>query len=203
MDEVGRGAWAGPFVACALLADRGERIVRGVRDSKLLTPTQRQQIASTLKERHQFAIGIVTVDELNIIGLARAQVVVFERAIEELKSVILRAPPKRGREAIVEGSRLGSSNNIVSILIDGRPMRTHPEWHSIIDGDDKEYSIAAASIIAKVARDTMMEELHAVDDRYRFDLHKGYGTALHQRLLEKCGVSPFHRRLFLPIKNML
>lgn len=181
IDEVGRGAWAGPFVACALFLDKGEIAVRGVRDSKLLTPMRRENIAAELKQRHQFGIGIITVEELNTIGLGKAQVLVFERAVASL----------------VPRERVG-----VRVLIDGRPIRSHPQWHAIIDGDQKEYSIAAASIIAKVARDAMMRDLHTTDSRYRFDLHKGYGTALHQQFLLKHGPSVHHRSLFEPIRRL-
>ncbi len=204
MDEVGRGAWAGPFVACALLAGRGEAAVRGVRDSKRLTPAERQRISVALKEHHQFAIGIVTVDELNTIGLGRAQVLVFERAINQpWRHSEQREESQTITEILLPDQMSGLRMTTCPILIDGRPMRTHPEWRAVIDGDDKEYAIAAASIIAKVARDKMMEELHAADDRYRFDLHKGYGTSLHQQLLAEHGPSTHHRRLFEPIRKML
>ncbi len=187
MDEVGRGAWAGPFVACALFVDIGETAVRGVRDSKQLTPVRREKIAQVLKQRHRFGIGIVSVTELNEMGLGRAQVLVFERAIKALDD--------RFPSLSLKGRPGG-------VFIDGRPMRSHPDWHAIVDGDNTEYSIAAASIVAKVARDHMMRDLHASDGRYRFDLHKGYGTALHQRMLREHGPSTHHRRLFEPIRRL-
>lgn len=182
VDEVGRGAWAGPFVACALFVGDHDRRVRGVRDSKSISVRRREQLSILLRTRHHYSLGIITVEELNVIGMARAQVAVFERAVHAL------TPTLSQRE---------------KVLIDGRPLRSHPEWRAIIDGDRKEYAIAAASVIAKVERDAMMKKLHTLDPRYRFDLHKGYGTALHERLLAQHGPSIHHRRLFKPIAEVL
>ncbi|MBI5134855.1 ribonuclease HII [Candidatus Uhrbacteria bacterium] len=209
IDEVGRGAWAGPFVACALQVTREEFRVKGVRDSKLLSPRQREELSGTLRKMHQHGIGIVSVEELDLFGMTKAQAMVFERAIAALtvssswprptaktgparsdRSPDSGPPPRRGRQARM------------TVMIDGLPIKTHPEWFSVIDGDQKIYSIAAASIIAKVARDQMMLELHEQESRYRFDLHKGYGTQLHQQKLEEYGPSVHHRRLFEPIRKL-
>lgn len=200
VDEVGRGAWAGPFVACALFVGDHDRRVRGVRDSNECSIGRRERFSVLLRMRHHYSLSIITVEELNVIGMARAQVAVFERAVEGLKKNILRALPQQGREVNNIGPRLRSGN---TVLIDGRPLRSHPEWRAIIDGDRKEYAIAAASVIAKVERDAMMKKLHTLDPRYRFDLHKGYGTALHERLLTQHGPSIHHRRLFEPVAKML
>lgn len=214
MDEVGRGAWAGPFVAGALWLRPGDRIIRGLKDSKQYLPRRREEIAEKLQRRHVWALGIVTIEELNIIGLGQAQILVFERALENLRPVIARsrvdeaihnrkiATPRMARLVPpLARSGIAMTTGKASVLIDGRPIRSHPEWSAIVDGDEHEYAIAAASVIAKVARDRMMAEFHQRhDQRYRFDLHKGYGTRLHQQKLLEYGVSPYHRQQFRPIK---
>src|SRR3989338_7914091 len=87
MDEVGRGAWAGPFVACALFVGEDHHCVAGVRDSNELSARRREQLSVGLRARHQWGLGVVSVEELNTIGMARAQVVVFERAVKGLGRV--------------------------------------------------------------------------------------------------------------------
>jgi len=205
LDEVGRGAWAGPFVACAVLVREGERQIRGVRDSKLLSSTQREKIAPQLKESHAFGLGIVTVEELDAIGMTKAQILVFERAIQELQTPLHLPFKSRGENERSLRSRtppLFLKGRLGGVWTDGLSIKSHPEWTATIKGDQKLYSIAAASIIAKVARDHMMCDLHTQDPRYGFDQHKGYGTALHQRLLKEHGPSVHHRRLFEPIRKM-
>ncbi len=197
IDEVGRGAWAGPFVACALLLNKNETTVRGVQDSKLLPARRREELSQILHKRHAVGIGIVTVEELDQWGMTRAQTVVFERALATIWS----RHPELDSGSFSRDS--GSEAGMTRVLIDGRPIKSHPEWTAIIDGDATEYAIAAASIVAKVHRDAMMRALHDQDGRYRFDLHKGYGTPLHHRLLEEHGPCVHHRRLFEPIRKML
>jgi len=199
IDEVGRGAWAGPFVACAVLVREGERRVSGVRDSKMLSAKQRERVAPLLQQHHVFGVGIVTVQELDSLGMTKVQTVVFERAIAALTSSSSWPRPGSDRRPDSGQARM---TTLGGIFTDGLPIKSHPEWTAIVDGDQKIYSIAAASIITKVARDQMMRELHTTEDRYRFDLHKGYGTSLHQQMLVLHGPSVHHRRLFAPIRKL-
>ena len=196
VDEVGRGAWAGPFVACAVAVGKADRVLKGVKDSKEYLELKRNKIADELTCRHFWGLGVVTVEELNEIGLARAQILVFERAVGALS-----CHPGQVQDPIHRiPDKAGMTNRII---IDGRRIKSHPEWEAVVDGDAKIYAIAAASVIAKVARDQMMRDLHVIDNRYGFDQHKGYGTALHDKMLKMHGVSPHHRRSFMPMRKMV
>ncbi len=177
IDEVGRGAWAGPVVAAAVILPH--RLYR-LRDSKILSRSKREILARKIRRLAiNFGIGIAEVWEINELGLHQATFLAYERAITQIK-------------------------NIDFLLIDGFQWPKSPLPHqAIIKGDNKCSSIAAASIIAKVERDKMMRQLHRLCRQYRFDLHKGYGTKLHQQRLIKHGPSEHHRQNYRPIKKLL
>ena len=174
VDEVGRGPLAGPVVAAAVILDPVTRI-EGLRDSKLLTPGQRQRLARTVRRQAlAWAVGRV--------GPARIDAV-----------NILEATWRAMRAAI---ARLRVAPGLV--LVDGRlrvPGLTQPQ-RAIVAGDRRSASIAAASILAKVTRDAMMLRADRRYPEYGFCRHKGYATAAHLAALARLGPCPLHRRSF-------
>lgn len=181
VDEVGRGAWAGPLVSAAVVLDPDYRI-RKLRDSKLLTAPERERSAERIKRRAAgWSVGVVAVDELNERGFAWALREAAVRAIEGLDE-----PPQH-------------------ILLDGHHDYFGGRYpcETIIGGDATELCIAAASIIAKVHRDALMTELDGEYAGYGFARHKGYGTWAHQAALAELGPSPIHRQTWKPIQALL
>ncbi|HWQ14830.1 MAG TPA: ribonuclease HII [Roseiflexaceae bacterium] len=185
VDEVGRGCWAGPVVAAAVvlpaaaLADPG--LLAGVDDSKQLTAAQREALAAR----------IVAQAEAWAVGAAPAHVVdshgILEATRLAMQVALLRLP--RPPDALL----------IDALRLEGWPCPQTP----LIHGDARCLSIAAASIVAKVARDRIMAALGRVHPEYGFESHKGYGTAAHQRALRAHGLTPQHRRTFRPIADFL
>ncbi len=182
LDEVGRGAWAGPVVAGAVILPRvGKdwRLLSKVRDSKLLSPRQRQALCEPIRAvALAYAIGMATREEIDRIGIVPATKLAMQRAIAALSI----APD--------------------ALLIDALELSdlALPQA-GIIRGDQQSLSIACASILAKVSRDQMMVELDAELPGYAFARHKGYGTAVHRAALEKLGVSREHRTSFAPVRT--
>jgi ribonuclease HII len=183
VDEVGRGAMAGPLVAAAVILPSGRRTglgeaLSGVRDSKLLTHERRVEMLVDIEAVAQsIGIGIVPVDELDRMGLGAANRIAMERAVLQLD---------------VEAGALVIDACVIDL---GLPQL------GPIDGDALSLSIAAASIVAKVTRDRMMIDLAAEEDRYGFELHKGYCSPLHKARLAEHGPSVHHRRCFSPVAS--
>ncbi|MFA6475253.1 MAG: ribonuclease HII [Patescibacteria group bacterium] len=179
VDEVGRGAWAGPLVACAIIMPQGKRIT-GVADSKQLSHQQRiklfPKIVSTAISCVVVSVPQTDIDQL---GVHQANMFALSYCITHLDP----APEL--------------------ILVDGFVLHHYLPIKKIIHGDATNYTIGAASIVAKVVRDTLMHYLDTVDGKYMFGQHKGYGTALHQQQLKKYGISPYHRKSFAPIHKLL
>lgn len=185
VDEAGRGPLAGPVVAAAAIlpprwAEAGlPAEIAGLNDSKQLTEAQREKYFEFLTRcaEIEFAIAQVsaaTIDEINILQATH-------RAMNNALAQLLPLPPHA--------------------LVDGRPVKTLcvPET-AIVKGDARSYSIAAASVLAKVTRDRLMLEYHAQFPAYGFADHKGYGTAKHLAAIEKHGACPIHRKTFAPLK---
>ena len=178
IDEVGRGAWAGPLVAAAVKLPASQRLYR-IRDSKLLTSREREKLAQKIKNsRAIFSIGIVKVAEINRIGLGQALNTAYKRALTGLAI--------RPDFVLVDGARI---KNL------GLPQK------AIVKGDLFCASIAAASIIAKVARDRLMRQLAKTYRGYGFEKNKGYGTKWHRNALAKYGACKIHRE-YRPIKKI-
>jgi ribonuclease HII len=181
LDEAGRGAWAGPLMAAAVVLPLQQpeiaRLLHGVRDSKLMTPGQRQHWAQEI-ERLAVATSVAQacVEEVEALGPLRATRLAMTRALAGLHP----APDH--------------------LLIDylQLPEVSLPQT-ALPHGDAKVLSIAAASVLAKVARDRFMASLDSLYPAYLFSRHKGYGTALHRRALEELGPSPVHRRTYAPV----
>lgn len=180
IDEVGRGAWAGPILACALIMPCAPRVY-GVNDSKKLSPRKRAILCERIRARAKHVgIGTVSHQEIDDMGIVRANEEVMMRAIADLH---------------VQPDFL---------LIDAFDLAHIPvKQTAIAHGDAIVYSIAAASIVAKVARDTLMEEYHERYPEYGFFQHKGYGTREHQSAIGVHGLSPIHRLSFQPMKSMV
>ena len=183
VDEVGRGPLAGPVFAAAVvfLPSFRARKLPGLRDSKQLTAKARERLAPQVR---RFAAGVgvgsASPSEIDALGIVGATVAAMSRAIREL--------PQSADHLLVDALRLEC---------DGLPCRP------IIHGDALCSSIAAASIVAKVARDSLMVELDALHPGYGFARHKGYPTAEHLAALERLGPTSLHRRSFAPVRRVL
>jgi ribonuclease HII len=180
VDEAGRGPWAGPVYAAAVILDPA-RPISGLADSKKLSAAKREQLFDVIKQDAlSWAFATASVEEIDTLNILQASLLAMKRAVENLS-----VQPQQ-------------------ILVDGLhcPKVTMPA-RAIVKGDSKEPAISAASILAKVARDHAMQALHARYPQYGFDRHKGYGTALHMTALAEHGVSLVHRRSYAPIKKLL
>ena len=180
VDEAGRGPWAGPVVAAAVILDR-TRLPAGLNDSKQLSAKRRAALFDQITASAIVSTGIGTVAEIDRINIARANDLAMERAIREL------------------------SERPAMVLIDGRwvPRGLDVPARAVIKGDTLSLSIAAASIVAKVTRDRIMAGLDLEHPGYGWATNQGYGTAEHAASLARLGVTPHHRRSFRPIHNIL
>lgn len=180
IDEVGRGAWAGPLVACAFGFFTVPTDIL-VTDSKLLTESQREALYTQLTLLGHWGIGQVTAQEIDDMGLQPAQSLAYERAINSM--------PQQPD----------------IILIDGRADKLcQIQQEAIVGGDRLVASIAAASIMAKVTRDRLMkQEIHNQYPDYGFNLHVGYGTKAHQQAIQQFGVLPIHRQSYKPLRELV
>jgi ribonuclease HII len=179
IDEAGRGPWAGPVVASAVILDR-KRSPAGINDSKKLTASQREALYETLLANARCSIGIASVEEIDALNILGATKLAMQRALAMLGII-----PDM---ALVDGN--------------SAPLLPCPV-HTVIGGDAKSLSIAAASIVAKVTRDRIMRELAAEFPGYGWERNVGYGTKLHQDGLARLGVTAHHRRSFRPIRELL
>ena len=179
VDEVGRGPLAGPVISAAIILNK-EKIPEGINDSKKLSKKKREVINEELISQHSFAIGIASVEEIDKINILQASLLAMKRAVLNLN-----IQPQ-------------------TILVDGNKLPDlEYNMYSIIKGDSKSISIAAASIIAKVYRDKLMQDLSLQYPGYYWEKNSGYGTKQHLLALNSLGVTPIHRKSFAPIYNML
>ena len=177
IDEAGRGPWAGPVVAAAVILPAKKR-PKGLADSKQLSAEAREELALAIRACAAVSVGIATTDEIDQINILQATYLAMRRAFD------------------------GLQERPVAALIDGNSAPELPcPIEMIIDGDAYVASISAASIIAKVERDRMMVEFCAQYPGYAFAKHKGYGTPEHQRALAELGPCPIHRRSFKPVRD--
>ncbi len=186
IDEVGRGCWAGPLVAGAVIfsvnPEVGIKELEQINDSKKIARRKRERLAEFIVHNAKhWGIGFVDPKELDKIGLSRSNTLAIERAVNNL------------------GNKPDFS------LIDGNIMKNRPNiglFKNIIKGDSKSISIAAASILAKVFRDKLMNSIDSDYPGYGFSAHKGYGTSSHRKSIQKNGILPIHRKSFAPIKEL-
>ena len=173
VDEAGRGPLAGPVVACALILPAG-LIIKGINDSKKVTALRRVKLANVIKEAAvAYSFGIVSPEEIDRINILQATMLAMTTAISNLDPA--------SKVALVDGTT--------------PPPCPCPVIY-MKKGDSISHLIAAASILAKVERDTIMDELHTQYPIYGFNSHKGYGTAAHRDAIRKYGLCPQHRRSF-------
>jgi len=178
VDEAGRGPLAGPVVAAAMVLPM-DVILEGLDDSKKLSPAKRDELFPKIQKMiHGIAVvSPEVIDEINILQAAR---LAMKQAVEKLSSV-----PDL-------------------LLIDGnQKIDSSIEQWAIVKGDAKSISIAAASVLAKVTRDRIMEDYHRLYPQYEFARHKGYGTKLHRDLIAEHGPCPIHRRTFRGVTEYL
>ncbi|MCH7942775.1 MAG: ribonuclease HII [Proteobacteria bacterium] len=179
VDEVGRGPWAGPVVAAAVILD-GDAIPQGIDDSKALTRARREVLFAALQASATIGVGQATVDEIEHLNILTAAMLAMARAVEDLGVV--------PGHALIDGNRA--------------PDLPCPST-TVVGGDRRSLSIAAASIIAKVTRDALMARLAADHPGYGWERNAGYGTAEHRAALDRLGVTEHHRRGFKPIARRL
>lgn len=180
VDEAGRGPLAGPVVAAAVILD-DLKPIRGLNDSKLLTPLARERLNVQIHARALcFCIAQASVEEIDRLNILQATLLAMRRAVEGLRL--------RPNKVLVDGNQL---------------PRLRITTEAIIGGDAKVKAISAASILAKVFRDRLCQDLHLEHPQYGFDGHKGYATPEHLAALRQHGVCPHHRRSFAPVRELL
>ena len=174
VDEVGCGALAGPVVAAAVVLDPCKHVA-GLRDSKLLTASQRERLYVEITAATRWAVAVASSEDVDRLNVRRASLDALRRAVEALDPL--------PAFALIDGFTVPDLN---------LPQR------GLVGGDRRCAAIAAASIVAKVTRDREMVRLHGVDPRYGFDRHKGYATRAHVAAVARFGYSRVHRRSFRP-----
>ena len=189
-DEVGRGCLAGPVVAAAAALRprvKSEKLqvksLRAIKDSKLLSAKQREEIDITIKQNFLWGIRVVSEEVVDEINIHNATLLAMKKAVEMLISAY-------SHELALVGKTF--------VTIDGKFTipNLNIKQEAVVDGDNKILSIAAASIIAKVYRDELMRKLHQQYPIYNFAQHKGYGTLFHRTMILQNGLSPIHRSSF-------
>lgn len=193
VDEVGRGPLAGPVVAAAVayrdpsfaIPPEQEKVFALMRDSKKLSEKQREQVFTTIEEYFAVGIGIIPAETIDRVNILEATFLAMKAAISDLKRVFSAGDMQQAY-----------------FLIDGNQLLPNfsGEQEALIGGDGIAKSIAAASIIAKVTRDRMMDAFDREYPVYGFVRHKGYGTKEHLDALRKYGACPLHRQSFRPVQ---
>ncbi len=183
VDEAGRGPWAGPVVAAAVVLDAArlpDDLAAAIDDSKALSRPRRERVFALLPSVASIGVGAATVAEIDQLNILQATLLAMQRAIADLGVVA------------------------DLVLVDGKqvPQLAVPA-RAVVDGDAKSLSIAAASIVAKVARDRIMADLARDWPGYGWDGNAGYPTPGHLAALSRLGPTPHHRRSFRPVHNIL
>lgn len=180
VDEAGRGPWAGPVVAACVILNRNIPKLDEINDSKQLTEKKREELYEIIKENSIYGIGAASNKEIDKIGIVKATELAVKRAIERM------------------------SEKPTFLLIDGRDNFDLPiKYKTIIKGDSRVKSIAAASILAKVWRDKYMKLVADIYPQYEFEKHKGYGTKIHLEVLKEHGICKIHRISYKPIQKII
>ena len=187
LDEAGRGPWCGPVVAACVCWPDGqipEELTHAINDSKKLSAKKREALFPKIMNSNAIVgIGQASAEEIDKINILQASFLAMKRALDMVK---------------------GKGGNPAFALIDGNKL---PKWdipmQAIIGGDAKSLSIASASIVAKVTRDHIMQDLAKEYPQYGWDKNAGYGTKAHIEALEKYGITPHHRKTYAPIAKLL
>jgi len=181
VDEAGRGPLAGPVCAAAVVFDPTRRAPAGIADSKVLSVRERERVAGIIKKKAlAWSVAWASVEEIDSLNILQASLLAMRRAVETL-SVL-------PDEVLLDGAHCP----VLSVAA-----------RAIVDGDAKVKVIAAASILAKTARDAEMRRLHRQFPQYGFDAHKGYPTPRHLSALRRYGVCEVYRRSFAPVREIL
>lgn len=178
VDEAGRGSWAGPVIAAAVVLDPA-RIPDGLDDSKKLSPSRRTQLMARLMDAALTGVGSADVGDIDRLNILEATMLAMARAVDAL--------PVAPAHALIDGNRV--------------PKLACPAT-AVVRGDAASLSIAAASIVAKVTRDRIMADLARSFPDYGWQRNAGYGTREHARALEHLGPTPHHRRSFSPVSRL-
>jgi len=191
VDEAGRGPLAGPVVAAAVILDP-EQPVAGLADSKALDANERERLALLLQERAlAWCVAVASPAEIDAINILQATMLAMRRAVLGLLGPASGATPYGLVRVEVDGNRLPALEGVAGIA----------EAVAIVKGDATQPAISAASILAKTARDHVMEQLDTRHPEYGFAIHKGYPTPAHLAALKAHGPSSVHRRSFGPVKS--
>ncbi|MBP9852443.1 MAG: ribonuclease [Patescibacteria group bacterium] len=213
IDEVGRGCWAGPLVASAVLLDKP---IEGLRDSKKLSKKRREVLAEKIKyEAKAYGVGWVNADEVDKMGLSKAVQTAMLQAIQQLNKVTTDYDDiiidgninyflnRNGERLDLTPSAKGTLQQRENI-VDGVRSNLSPRVRAVVGADAIYAEVSAASILAKVERDAYMTELAESYPGYGFEKHVGYGTAAHVAALAKLGpIRGIHRYSYAPIKKLL
>ena len=181
VDEVGRGCLAGPVYAAAVIL-QSTKGIRSFTDSKLISEERREELSALIQGNHKFSIGIASVEEIERLNILHASLLAMRRAVEGL----------------------GVSSG--HVLVDGKfkvPGLVGFQQTPLVKGDLRASPISAASIVAKVARDTFMKELSKTHAHYGFESNKGYATEIHRLAIAKHGPCDFHRKTFLGVREFV
>jgi ribonuclease HII len=179
IDEAGRGPWAGPVVAAAVILDPAH-VPSGINDSKKLTEAEREELFDPIVKFARVSVGIVEAHRIDELNILQATFLAMQDALRSLSP----SPSM----ALIDGNRSPKIDCAVDL---------------VVGGDARSLSIAAASIVAKVTRDRIMRDLDLLYPQYGFAKHKGYGTAQHMKALRAFGPCTEHRKSFKPIKTLL
>jgi ribonuclease HII len=176
VDEAGRGSWAGPVIAAAVVVTPDSACLEGVNDSKQLTRRRREHLAAAIVSSLAYALGAASVREVDRLNIRRATALAMHRALVRLDA---------GADVIV---------------VDGLAVPELGFVHEpMVDGDARCYAVACASILAKTVRDRVMQRLGGRYPDFGWERNKGYGTEAHRAALERRGPTPHHRRSFAPV----
>ena len=176
VDEAGRGPWAGPVIAAAVVVTPDSACLEGVNDSKQLSRRRREQLAAAIVSSLAFAVGGASVREVDRLNIRRATALAMHRAL----------------------ARLPAAADV--IVVDGLAVPELGFAHeAMVDGDARCYAVACASILAKTVRDRVMRQLGGRYPDFGWEQNAGYGTAEHRAALERRGPTPHHRRSFTPV----
>ena len=180
VDEVGRGPLAGPVVAAAVVLNRAS-IPEGLNDSKKLSAKRRAFLTPLLRQSAQLGLGVASVEEIDALNILQASLLAMRRAVAAL--------PVVPDHLLIDGNRL--------------PVDLPCPAIPVVGGDGRSPSIAAASIVAKTWRDDVMKEAATQFPGYGWETNAGYPTKCHKSALRDLGVTPFHRRSFAPVRDIL
>ncbi|MDB6181187.1 ribonuclease HII [Paracoccus fistulariae] len=180
VDEVGRGPLAGPVMAAAVILDLS-RLPEGLNDSKKLTAKRREALADWAQEHCDWAVGSCSVEEIDQLNIYHAAHLAMCRAVQGLRQV--------PDHVLIDGNKI--------------PRDLTLSAEAVVKGDARSLSIAAASILAKVLRDRIMVDLAQHYPGYGWEVNAGYPTPAHKKALLELGVTPYHRRSFKPVHNIL